>query len=190
MVKEILPHFWRTFNGGICGVSQSNRGVCNIWSSRTNLVFQLPKHMLYQTEPRPDNLNIIYESFRKSKREYFFPTSQKIYLLRRKLCYNQVYSSEREECTMPGPGRGPGGFGGRGGRPGGMGGPGGRRGPGGPGGHRPPPPPRRPMRPMHMGGYHGGMGPRHPVGPGCCGCAAPVMALAVMAAGLIVMVLL
>ena len=48
VVKEILAHFWQTFNGGICGASQSNRGVSNIWSSRTNLVFQLPNQALYQ----------------------------------------------------------------------------------------------------------------------------------------------
>ena len=42
VVKEILPHFLRTFNGGICVCLRSNRGVSNIWSSRTVLVFQLP----------------------------------------------------------------------------------------------------------------------------------------------------
>ena len=54
VVKEILPHFWGTFNGGNCGVSQSNRGVCNIWSGRTGLVFQLPKQARYQTSLSPD----------------------------------------------------------------------------------------------------------------------------------------
>ncbi len=38
VVKEILPHFWVTFNGGICGGLRSNRGVCNISGSRTDLV--------------------------------------------------------------------------------------------------------------------------------------------------------
>ena len=48
VVKKILPHFWRTFNGDKSGVSQINRGVHNISGSRTVLVFQLPNVAPYQ----------------------------------------------------------------------------------------------------------------------------------------------
>ena len=94
--------------------------------------------------------------------------------------------------NMHGPGRGPGRMGGPGGRRGPGGPMGGRRGPGGPmggpRGHRPPPPPPRTPRPpmshRHTGGYYRPMG-----GPGCCGCAAPMMALALMGVAAIAMLL-
>ena len=60
VVKEIVQHFWRTFNGGICVCLRSNRGDCNISGSRTDLVFQLPKLALYQTELRPDFAIVTY----------------------------------------------------------------------------------------------------------------------------------
>ena len=58
VVKKILPQFCPTFNGGICGVLRSNKGVSNISDSRTVLVFQLPKQALYQTEPRPGEYKV------------------------------------------------------------------------------------------------------------------------------------
>ena len=48
VVKGIVPQFYPTFNGDKSGISQSNRGVSNIWSDRTNLVFLLPKQARYQ----------------------------------------------------------------------------------------------------------------------------------------------
>ena len=48
VVKEILPQFCPTFNGSNQGLLRSYRGVSNIWSSRTVLVFQLPKQARYQ----------------------------------------------------------------------------------------------------------------------------------------------
>ena len=48
VVKEILPQFYPTFNGGIYVCLRSNREVCNISGSRTILVFQLPKQARYQ----------------------------------------------------------------------------------------------------------------------------------------------
>ena len=50
VVKEILPQFCLTFNGSNQGDLRRQREVCNIWSSRTDLVFQLPNQALYQRE--------------------------------------------------------------------------------------------------------------------------------------------
>ena len=66
VVREIIPHFLRTFNGGIYGGLRSNRGVYNISESRTALVFQLPNQAPYQlghTRITP----VHYISFRRKK---------------------------------------------------------------------------------------------------------------------------
>ena len=48
VVRGILPHFRGTFKSGDWGKLGENRGVYNIWSSRTNLVFRLPNQAPYQ----------------------------------------------------------------------------------------------------------------------------------------------
>ena len=53
VVKEILPHFWRTFKSSYWGNLRRKRGVCNISGSRTDLVFQLPNQARYQTSLSP-----------------------------------------------------------------------------------------------------------------------------------------
>lgn len=48
VVREILPHFYKTFNSENCGDYQINGEVCNILCHRTDLVFQHPNPVPYQ----------------------------------------------------------------------------------------------------------------------------------------------
>lgn len=48
VVREILPHFYKTFNSEKCKDYQINGEVCNILCNRTDLVFQLPNQAPYQ----------------------------------------------------------------------------------------------------------------------------------------------